>query len=120
MEQLTYAYNNQLHPAGMNMKRNILPVIGLLWITLARVWNRSSSGRSLYQHDQHIPLVAKGKYKSTLYKLTHIFINLILLTFICVTVAWIPRTLNMLPCIAPSLHKVIELEYVKSRTRFHE
>ncbi len=30
-----------------------------------QVWNRSSSGRSLFQH---IPIVRKGKYKSTLSK----------------------------------------------------
>ncbi len=84
-----------------------------------RAWNRSSSGRSLYQH---IPIVPNGKYKSTLSKdhearliraktrhnkFKCIFISLILLTVICVTVAKTPRTLNMLSCIAPFTQSIV-------------
>ncbi len=84
-----------------------------------RAWNRSRSGRSLFQH---ILKVLRGKYKSTLSKdhearlikaktgynkLNHIFTSLILLTLICLTVERIHRTLNTLSCIAPFTRSIV-------------
>ncbi len=84
-----------------------------------RAWNRSSSGRSLFQHiptlpkgstNPHYPRIKKQDSlgpKQGITSLRCICTSLILLTLICVTVVWICRTLNMLSCIAPFTRLIV-------------